>query len=171
MPGPLGAAPDDPLRHGPGTGGLVLHPPLHEERLVISAPAGHDLAARRRLDIDESRSQARIDFAPGTDLAATVEAFDRRYRLRREVTAQVNPLDVLVDLVRDGPVWRLSLPSCREPLAPSRSNGPVSHCGGRPGRRNDSPYPPGLTLRAQASFTELVAREVWTCWCPSNTPV
>jgi DNA-binding transcriptional LysR family regulator len=68
---------------------------LYEERLVVIVPEGHDLAARRRIDVTELRGQAWIDFAPGTDLAATVEALDRRHHLRREVTAQVSQLDLL----------------------------------------------------------------------------
>ncbi|HEY2266300.1 MAG TPA: LysR family transcriptional regulator substrate-binding protein, partial [Streptosporangiaceae bacterium] len=75
---------------------------LYEERLVVIVPAGHDLAARRRLDVHELRGQTWIDFAPGTDLAATIEALDRQHHLRREVIAQVSQLGVLIDLVRAG---------------------------------------------------------------------
>ena len=75
---------------------------LYEERLVVIVPEGHELADRRRLDIHELRGQSWIDLAQGTDLAATVEALDRRHHLSREVTAQVSQLDVLTDLVRAG---------------------------------------------------------------------
>jgi DNA-binding transcriptional LysR family regulator len=75
---------------------------LYEERLVVIVPEGHELADRRRLDIHELRGQNWIDLARGTDLAATVEALDRRHHLGREVTAQVSQLGVLTDLVRAG---------------------------------------------------------------------
>lgn len=86
---------------GPGAAGLH-YAALYEERLVVIVPAGHDLAARRWLDVHELRGQTWIDFAPGTDLAATIEALDRQHHLRREVIAQVSQLDVLIDLVRAG---------------------------------------------------------------------
>jgi DNA-binding transcriptional LysR family regulator len=88
-------------RGGPMARGLHLTD-LYDERLVVLVAGDHRLAQSGQVRLEDLRDEAWVDFAPGTDLAATVDDAAHRHRLARKVTAQVAQMRLLTDLVRAG---------------------------------------------------------------------
>ncbi|MFC0581166.1 LysR family transcriptional regulator [Micrococcoides hystricis] len=92
----------------PPTG--VMTRVLAKERLVTVVSAGHPLAGRRRLRLDDLADEAFVDFPEGTPGRVPSDLAFEAAGVRREVTFEAMSTTLILDLVRQGLVIALLSP-------------------------------------------------------------
>lgn len=84
---------------------------LAEERLVAVVPAGHPLAGRRRLRMEDLAEEVFVDFPEGTPGRMPSDLAFRAAGVRRDVAFEAMSTDLILELVKQGLVITLLSPA------------------------------------------------------------